>query len=73
MDYSSPNPVIYESGSVKNEYVTLRAGYRVYKQTRDKPNTGYKQITKQYIGTLRITTSKACSFENGDTAHRFNL
>lgn len=26
VDYSSPNPVIYESGSVKNEYVTLRAG-----------------------------------------------
>ena len=68
VDYSSPNPVIYESGSVKNEYVTLRAGYRVYKQTRDKPNTGYKQITKQYIGTLPDHNEiRLASFENGDT------
>ena len=68
VDYSSPNPVIYESGSVKNEYVTLRAGYRVYKQTRDKPNTGYKQITKQYIGTLPDHNEiKAAVIENGDT------
>lgn len=55
-------------GSVKNEYVTLRAGYRVYKQTRDKPNTGYKQITKQYIGTLPDHNEiKAAVIENGDT------
>ena len=68
VDYSSPNPVIYESGSVKNEYVTLRAGYRVYKQTRDKPNTGYKTITKQYIGTLPDHNEiKAAVIENGDT------
>ena len=68
VDYSSPNPVIYESGSVKNEYVTLRAGYRVYKQTRDKPNTGYKPITKQYIGTLPDHNEiKAAVIENGDT------
>ena len=68
VDYSSPNPVIYESGSVKNEYVTLRAGYRVYKQTRDKPNTGYKTITKQYIGTLPDHNEiRLASFENGDT------
>ena len=68
VDYSSPNPVIYESGSVKNEYVTLRAGYRVYKQTRDKPNTRYEQITTQRIGTLPDHNEiKAAVIENGDT------
>lgn len=51
-----PIRLFYESGSVKNEYVTLRAGYRVYKQTRDKPNTRYEQITTQRIGTLPIIT-----------------
>ena len=68
VDYSSPDLVIYETKSNKNEYITLRAGYRVYKELRDKPRNGRKQITKQYTGTLPDHNEiKLASFENGDT------
>ena len=68
VDYCSPDYVIYETKSQKNEYITLRAGYRVYKQKKDKPYTELKQVTKQYIGTLPDHNEvKLASFENGDT------
>ena len=73
VDYSSSSPVIYEKsdGNGKKQtitYYTLRAGYRVYKETQDKPRNERKQITKQYPGTLPDHNEiKLASFENGDT------
>ena len=73
VDYSSSSPVIYEKsdGNGKKQtitYYTLRAGYRVYKETQDKPRNEPKQITKQYPGTLPDHNEiKLASFENGDT------
>ena len=68
VDYSSPDLVIYETKSNKNEYITLRAGYRVYKETQDKPRNERKQITRQYTGTLPDHNEiKLASFENGNT------
>lgn len=73
VDYSSSSPVIYEKsgGNGKKQtitYYTLRAGYRVYKETQDKPRNEPKQITRQYPGTLPDHNEiKLASFENGDT------
>ena len=73
VDYSSSSPVIYEKsdGNGKKQtitYYTLRAGYRVYKETQDKPRNERKQITRQYPGTLPDHNEiKLASFENGDT------
>lgn len=68
VDYCSPNYVIYESKGNKSEYVTLRAGYRVYRQKKDKPYTDFKQITRQYIGKLPDHNEiRAAVFENNGT------
>lgn len=73
VDYSSSSPVIYEKSGENGKkqtitYYTLRAGYRVYKETQDKPRNEPKQITRQYPGTLPDhNVIKLASFENGDT------
>lgn len=68
VDYCSPDYVIYESGSTVNEYVTLRAGYRVYKEHQDKPYTDQKAVVKQYMGTLPDHNEiSLAALENGDT------
>lgn len=68
VDYCSPNYVIYEAKGNKTEYVTLRAGYRVYKQKKDKPYTDFKQVTKQYVGKLPDHNEiRTAAFENNGT------
>lgn len=48
VDYCGTGYLGYEDKT----YVTLRAGYRVYKDRKDDPHTQTKAVVKQYIGTL---------------------
>ena len=48
LDYCSSSYVNYKDIN----YVTLRAGYRVYLERQDKPREGKKPVVRQYIGTL---------------------
>lgn len=48
LDYCSTSHVNYKDFN----YVTLRAGYRVYLERQDKPYDGKKPVVRQYIGSL---------------------
>lgn len=48
LDYCSTSYVSFKDIN----YVTLRAGYRVYLERQDKPREGKKPVVRQYIGTL---------------------
>ena len=48
LDYCSTSYVNYKEFN----YVTLRAGYRVYLERQDKPYDGKKPVVRQYIGSL---------------------
>ena len=48
LDYCSPSYIAYND----IKYVTLRAGYRVYLERKDKPYKEVTPVVKQYIGTL---------------------
>ena len=48
LDYCSTSYVNFKDLN----YVTLRAGYRVYLERQDKPLEGKKPVVRQYIGTL---------------------
>ena len=48
LDYCSSSYVNYKDIN----YVTLRAGYRVYLERQDKPCEGKKPVVRQYIGSL---------------------
>lgn len=48
LDYCSTSYVSFKDIN----YVTLRAGYRVYLERQDKPLEGKKPVVRQYIGTL---------------------
>lgn len=48
LDYCSTSYVSYKDLN----YVTLRAGYRVYLERQDKPYEGKKPVVRQYIGSL---------------------
>lgn len=48
VDYCKNSLVEYKN----TKYVTLRAGYRVYLERKDKPHTQLKPVVRQYVGTL---------------------
>ena len=48
LDYCSTSLVNYK----ESNYVTLRAGYRVYLERKDTPNTEFKPVVRRYIGSL---------------------
>ena len=48
LDYCSTSLVNYK----ESNYVTLRAGYRVYLERKDKPHTELKPVVRRYIGSL---------------------
>ena len=48
VDYCSTSLVSYKDLN----YVTLRAGYRVYLDRKDKPHTDKKAVVRRYIGSL---------------------
>ena len=48
LDYCSTSYVSFKDIN----YVTLRAGYRVYLERQDKPREGKKPVVRQYIGSL---------------------
>lgn len=48
LDYCSTGLVNYK----ESNYVTLRAGYRVYIERKDKPHTDFKPVVRRYLGSL---------------------
>ena len=48
LDYCSTSLVNYK----ESNYVTLRAGYRVYLERKDKPHTELKPVVRRYIGSI---------------------
>lgn len=61
LDYCSPSLLSYKDIN----YVTLRAGYRVYLERQDKPYDGKKAVVRQYIGSLPDHNEIAvASFQN---------
>lgn len=61
LDYCSTSLVNYKDSN----YVTLRAGYRVYLERNDKPHTELKPVVRRYIGSLPDHNEiKAAGIEN---------
>lgn len=48
LDYCSTSLISYK----ETNYVTLRAGYRVYLERKDKPHTELKPVVRRYVGSL---------------------
>mgnify|MGYP002516983472 FL=1 len=48
LDYCSTSLISYK----ETNYVTLRAGYRIYLERKDKPHTELKPVVRRYVGSL---------------------
>ena len=64
VDYCSTSNIAYED----TNYVTLRAGLRVYLERKDKPYKEFKPVVRQYIGVLPDHNEIAvASYKNNGT------